>query len=81
MFEGEGENDVTTPTFDRQLWKNVVQMEQRLLEKETEIASLQQRVAQLELQSTEGSGGLAKNDAGRRQRRGGAMKPHWVPIQ
>ena len=64
VFDGEGENSATSPALDQQLWKDVVQMKQRLLENETEIASLKQPVAQLELQSTEGSGELAKNDAG-----------------
>ena len=42
-FEGEGDSGTTTPALDRQLWGNVVQMEQRLLEKDTEIASLRSK--------------------------------------
>ena len=39
-FEGENNNRATTPTFDRELWENIVQKEQRLIEMEGDIASL-----------------------------------------
>ena len=75
-FEGEGDNRATTPAFDRELWGNTVQKEQRLIEMEGDIASLkksndeqadciqrlEQRIAQLELQAAEAGGASMQND-------------------
>ena len=45
VYEGEGDNSATTPAFDRQLWENVVQMEQRDIERDSTICQLELRVA------------------------------------
>ena len=78
VFEGEGDSRTTTAALDRQMWENIVQMGQSLLEKDAEIASLRAlndekgdeiqllklRVAQLEQKNVaESCGAIMKNDA------------------
>ena len=45
VFEGEGGSSATTPALDRQMWENVVQMKQMLIETEIDnVAQLKQNI-------------------------------------
>ena len=48
-FEGEGDSSATTPALDRQMWENVVEMEQRRIEMEN-IARLEKKLLEKDME-------------------------------
>ena len=53
-------DSATKPSFDRQLWEYVVQMEQRVIEMKRDLNEKDSRIRQLELQVNQ----LEQQDAG-----------------